>query len=120
MLDNAASLTWVTQRRGRVSGCRSRPLSWLEEHGLPWPELSLELADPNTSEVQAVIDAAWPRGIQEGYSQPVALLLNESPETEVRVAEAGYRFFTSIEALRTYIEHEIEHAPTRIMEALVA
>ncbi|MDP9372678.1 MAG: DUF262 domain-containing protein [Chloroflexota bacterium] len=95
-------------------------LSWLEERGLPWPELNLELVDPNTGEVQAVIDAAWPRGIQEGYSQPVALLLNESQETEVRVGEVGYRFFTSPEALRTYIEQEIEHVPTRIMEAMVA
>ena len=55
----------------------------------------------------AVIDLAWPRGIQEGLSQPVALLLNEGEEVEELVNQAGYRFFTSAVDLCVYIEREV-------------
>ncbi len=95
-------------------------LAWLDERGLPWPELNFELVKPDDGAVLAIIDAAWPKGIQEGYSQPVALLLDEEQKTEERVSAAGYRFFTSTEALRSYIENEIEHVPVRILEAIVA
>lgn len=91
-------------------------LAWLEERYLPRPELNLEVVQPDGGEVLAIIDAAWPKGIQEGYSQPVALLLNEEPEIETRVSEAGYRFFTTTEALQAYIEHEIEHVPPHILD----
>lgn len=94
--------------------------AWLEERGLPGPEQNHEVADPVTGEVRAIIDAAWPRGIQEGYSQPVALLLNEEQVVEDRVSEAGYRFFTSTSALRSYIENEIEHVPIDLVGAMVA
>lgn len=87
-------------------------LAWLEERGLPWPELNYELADLDTGEARAIVDAAWPKGIREGYGQPIALLLNEEQETEVLVSEAGYRFFTSGASLQVYIEHEVEHVPT--------
>ncbi|MFN8516149.1 MAG: hypothetical protein U0841_26890 [Chloroflexia bacterium] len=94
--------------------------AWLEERGLPWPELNHEVADLSTGEVRAIIDAAWPRGIQEGFSQPVALLLNEEQVVEDRVSAAGYRFFTSTSALRSYIENEIEHVPVDLVGAMVA
>lgn len=95
-------------------------LGWLEERRLSWPELNLEVVDAATGTVLAIIDAAWPKGIQEGYSEPVALLLNEDQATETRVSEAGYRFFTSTEALRAYIEQEVEHVAPRQYEAIVA
>jgi hypothetical protein len=50
---------------------------------------------------------AWPNGVQEELSQPVAVLLNESNETLAIASQAGYRFFTSIEDFRRYVDGEI-------------
>ena len=52
-------------------------------------------------------DLAWPNGIQEELSQSVEVLLNESNETLAIASQAGYRFFTVIEAFRRYVESEI-------------
>lgn len=80
---------------------------WLVQRGLPEGESPFELAGPITGEPLAVIDIAWPTGVQEGYSQPVALLLNEEPETAEIVNRAGYRYFTDVDSLKKYIEQEI-------------
>lgn len=80
---------------------------WVVRQGLPEGEMMYELTDPETGSPQAIIDLAWPNGLQEGYSQPVALLVEEGQETEEIVNRAGYRYFTDTEAFRTYIETEI-------------
>jgi len=80
---------------------------WITQQGLPAGEITYELADPKTGDPLAVLDLAWPNGLQEEYSQPVALLLGEEPELEALVSRAGYRCFTDGEALRSYIRHEI-------------
>ena len=54
--------------------------AWVVKHGLPEGELMYELTDPSTGDPLAVLDLAWPNGLQEGLSQPVALLLDEGPE----------------------------------------
>lgn len=95
-------------------------LAWLDERGLPRPELKHEVADFDSGEARAIIDAAWPRGIQQGYGQPVALLLNEEQIVEDRVSEAGYRFFTSTTALKVYIENEVEHVPVDLVGTSMA
>ena len=80
---------------------------WVLQQGLPEGELKFELADPDTGEPLAVIDLAWPNGLQEGYSQPVALLIDEGRETEEAVNRAGYRYFTDVDAFQKYIKQEI-------------
>jgi hypothetical protein len=55
----------------------------------------------------AILDLAWPNGLQEGLSQPVAILLGEDHEAEEAASEAGYRFFTSAKAFRKYVREEI-------------
>ena len=80
---------------------------WLVQRGLPEGESPFELADPITGEPLAVIDIAWPTGLQEGYSQPVALLLNEELETGEIVNRAGYRYFTDVDSFKKYVEREI-------------
>jgi len=80
---------------------------WVENENLPRGELSFDLADPETGEQKAVLDLAWPNGIQEELSQPVALLLNESTETIAIASQAGYRCFTTIQDFRHYVESEI-------------
>jgi hypothetical protein len=80
---------------------------WVTEQGLPEGELLYELIDEATNEPLAILDLAWPNGLQPGYSQPVALLLGESPQTEEVVNRAGYRFFTDLDTFRSYVERDI-------------
>ena len=54
---------------------------WIIEKGLPPGEILYELADPNTGEPLAILDLVWPNGLQECYSQPVALLIDETSDT---------------------------------------
>ena len=82
-------------------------LAWLEERGLPKPELDVELCEPDSTEVLTIVDAAWPKGIQEGYSQPVAVVFEDSDDAETWANLLGYRLFTSLPMLYRYIEKEI-------------
>lgn len=80
---------------------------WVVAQGLPAGEVSYELADPNTGGFVATLNLAWPNGVQEGYSQPVALLIDEDRETEKVVSQAGYRYFTDMAAFKAYVEREV-------------
>jgi hypothetical protein len=81
--------------------------AWVEQQGLRRGVLSFELADAATGDQKAVFDLAWPSGIQEELSQPVAVLLNESTETIATASQAGYRCFTATDEFRRYVETEI-------------
>jgi hypothetical protein len=87
---------------------------WVTEQGLPDGELLYELTDVDTGEPLVVIDLAWPNGLQEGLSNPVALLIDENAEVEQIVNAAGYRFFTDVEDFKTYVRQHIlaEAVPT--------
>ncbi|MFN8765450.1 MAG: hypothetical protein ACK5ZC_13330 [Pirellulaceae bacterium] len=50
---------------------------------------------------------AWPNGIQEELSQPVAVLLNESAETITIASRAGFRCFTTAQDFKEYVQREI-------------
>lgn len=67
-------------------------LDWVIQQGLPEGELMYELTDPDTGNQLAIIDLAWPNGLQEGLTEPVALLINEGSDVEEIVNAAGYRF----------------------------
>lgn len=82
-------------------------LKWAEEQGLPLPQLGYEIADANTGDLLAVIDAAWPDGLQEGLSQPVAVLLEEPEYVQQTVNQAGYLYFTSVEAFKEHATDEV-------------
>jgi hypothetical protein len=81
--------------------------NWVEAHGLPRGQMSFEYADPNIGQQEAVFDLAWPEGLQEGLSQPVAVLLNEGAETLALASSAGFRCFTSVSAFNDYVTREI-------------
>ena len=91
------------EEKQAIQRCRE----WLSEKGLPEGDYMYELTDPNTGDALAVVDLAWPNGLQEGYSQPIALLIDEGRETEEAVNRAGYRYFTDISDLRGYVQREI-------------
>jgi len=80
---------------------------WITELGLPEGEFSYELVDLVTDEPLVVIDLAWPEGLQEGYSQPVALLIDEDAELVQIVNDRGFRFFTSAEEFRAYVQEQV-------------
>jgi hypothetical protein len=80
---------------------------WMEAQGLPRGLLAYDFADSATGEQKAVFDLAWPSGIQEELSQPVAVLLNESAETIGIASQAGYRCFTTSEEFKRYVNDDI-------------
>jgi hypothetical protein len=80
---------------------------WITEHGFPEGEFGYELTDEATGKPLAVLDLAWPTGLQEGYSQPVALLMDGDAELGEIVNRAGFRFFTDPEVLKKYVRDEV-------------
>ena len=80
---------------------------WVRAHGLQEGQLEHELAHPDTGDPQAILDLAWSNGLQESYSQPVAVLLDEEKRTLQIANDHGFRHFTSIAAFQEYVETEI-------------
>jgi hypothetical protein len=80
---------------------------WAEEQGLPEGEFYYQLVDPDTKEVLAVFDLAWPDGLQPGLSKPVALLIDEPDDMQAAANAAGYRYFTDVDAFTEYVVTEI-------------
>lgn len=81
--------------------------SFVEERGMSSGEVAYEVFHEDTSEPVAVLDLAWPNGLQVGFSQPVALLIDDDLEVRTTASEAGFRVFTSADAFRRYVEREI-------------
>ena len=84
---------------------------WVEAQGLPRGQMSFDYTDSDTGEQRTVFDLAWPDGVQEGLSQPVAVLLNEGEEALALASSAGFRCFTDIEAFKAYVVREVLREP---------
>lgn len=80
---------------------------WIESIGLPRGIIAQDLSNQETGEQIAVLDLAWPNGIQEELSQPVAVLLNEDSGTIAIASQAGFRCFTDVAVFRRYVETEL-------------
>lgn len=80
---------------------------WVMNRGLPAGDLSYELVNEHSGEPVAILDLAWPNGLQEGLSQPVALLIGEGEDVEEAASQAGFRFFSSVRAFRRYVREEV-------------
>lgn len=80
---------------------------WITERGLPPGEKEFELRDPDTGELKAYLDLAWPSGLQEGLSDPVALILNEGKEVLKAAMSAGYQVFEDAEDFRVYTARKV-------------
>jgi hypothetical protein len=81
--------------------------AWMESQGLPRGVMAYDFSDAETGTQQAVFDLAWPQGVQESLSQPVAVLLNEDAETVKLASQAGFRCFTDAGAFRRYVESDV-------------
>ena len=75
---------------------------WVQGHGLPAGELAYELCDSDTGTPIAVFDLAWPDGLQQGLSRPVALLIDEDDKVHEAANQAGFLFFTDVDSFRRY------------------
>jgi len=80
---------------------------WVEAQGLPRGAVSYDFADLQSGQQKAVFDLAWPNGIQEELSQPVAVLLNEDATTITLASQAGFRCFTDGNSFRQYVTSEV-------------
>jgi hypothetical protein len=80
---------------------------WVQSQNLPRGQTLFGYADPDTGAVRAVFDLAWPEGLQQGLSEPVAVLLNEGIDTLAVASSAGFRCFTDIEGFKAYVAKDI-------------
>ena len=80
---------------------------WMQENDLPWGEVEYELVGQESGDAEAILDLAWPGGVQSGYSESVALLIDEGPEVIQAASNNGYRVFTDIVEFKTYIKTDV-------------
>ncbi len=80
---------------------------WMTAQGLPRGTVAHELADAQSGQPTAVFDLAWPSGIQEALSQPVAVLLSKDAATVTLASQAGFRCFTDGAAFQRYVKTEV-------------
>lgn len=79
---------------------------WVEKQGLPSAEMEYELCD-DSGNLLAVLDLAWPEGLQPGLTKPVALIINGERGVEHIVNQRGFLYFTSVDKLKQYVQSEI-------------
>lgn len=79
---------------------------WVIRMGLAEGVIGYELVNED-GDLLALVDLAWPDGMQEGLSDPVALLIDESDEVEELLNHAGFRYYTNVEDLKEYVNREI-------------
>jgi hypothetical protein len=80
---------------------------WIVGVGFAEGEENYDLVDDLTGKSRAILDLAWPEGLQTGLTEPVAVLLDETPEVEAAAGAAGFRFFTDLSEFRAYVERDL-------------
>lgn len=80
---------------------------WVVQMGFPAGVIDYEIIDPRTGEQLAVLDLAWPYGLQEELSQPVVVLIDEEDDVLKLAARAGFRCFTDTEQFKSYVKDEV-------------
>ncbi len=79
--------------------------------------MSYELVDQNGQQL-AFLDLAWPNGVQQGLTQPVAVLIDEGKDVKEAASDAGFRCFSSPHGFRRYVKLEILNQPDTEDDAL--
>jgi len=80
---------------------------WLISHNLESGETSHDFGDFEPGHSAAIFDLVWPKGLQEGLSEPVAIALDAERETLRAAGEIGIRCFTDLKSFRNYVDSEI-------------
>ena len=76
--------------------------AWMEENGFNSGLKNYDILGEEGN-IIATIDLAWPNGIQERLSQPIALLIDESEETHTIVNQSGYMYFVDADSFKHFI-----------------
>ena len=74
----------------------------LIQNNLPVGETDFEVLDEKGNPL-AVFDIAWPNGIQEGFSEPVALVLEDDEDAQMVANQHSFRYFVDTDELTAYI-----------------
>lgn len=80
--------------------------AWVVSEGLPEGSLSYELVDTEGYPV-AILDLAWPEGLQPGLTEPVAVLLDEGDETVAAARKHGFKTFESVAEFEAHVRRDI-------------
>ena len=79
-------------------------------NGLPSGVLGYEITNPDTGDLIATLDLAWPTGLQDGLSEPVAVLIGEESSVLKAASNAGFKKVVTdvdLEDFRLYVLKEI-------------
>lgn len=75
---------------------------WVRDQGLPAGKKEYELVDKDTGEVVAILDLAWPDGLQDGLSEPVSVLLGEEQRLIKLAAQYSFLVFEDPNSFKAY------------------
>ena len=76
--------------------------------GLAEGSTGYEIVDENNGALIALLDLAWPNGLQDGFSERVAVLINEGASARIAANNAGFSsIFTNLEEFQHYVRREI-------------
>lgn len=92
----------VTESEDNEEAVIEELVSWLKNEGFA-PGIKDYSAVIGYAGTPIIIDVAWPDGLQEGFTEPVALMINEEPGDIYRVNAVGYRVFTRADDLKNYV-----------------
>ncbi len=92
----------VTESEDNEEAVMEELVSWLKNEGFA-PGIKDYSAVIGYAGTPIIIDVAWPDGLQEGFTEPVALMINEEPGDIYRVNAVGYRVFTRADDLKNYV-----------------
>ena len=85
--------------------------SWVAAQGLPEGKQGYEIIGEKNGELIAILDLAWPNGLQDGLSEPVAVLIDEGHSVRKAANDAGFRRLfaetTAPDDFRRYVQYEI-------------
>lgn len=114
LLDGSAAQAESLPRTGSIVDSepdpRSEQVSALVEElhaqAVVHPLRDWHVEDPETGARLAVAEAFWPEGLQPGRGAPVVLELDPDESDIERMQAIGYRVFTTLDALREYVQRE--------------
>lgn len=92
----------VTESEDNEEAVIEELVSWLKNEGFA-PGIKDYSAVIGYAGTPIIIDVAWPDGLQEGFTEPVALMINEEPGDIYRVNAVGYRVFIRADDLKNYV-----------------
>jgi len=77
-------------------------LEWMEKNDLPLGDINYEIVDVDGN-MLAMLDVAWPLGIQQEFSEPVALMIDETEGYYNIANQQGFKFFVDIVSFKQYV-----------------